>query len=90
MLRRLRPRSIYDVFAVLALVVAVGGTGAYAANTVFSSDIADGEVQSADVKDNSLNTFDVQTFLGADVVNNTLTGDDVDESTLKLAAEPWH
>ena len=53
-------------------------------------DIGNGEVNSADVKDQSLTTFDVSTFLGADVVDNTLTGADVDESTLNLAAEPWH
>jgi hypothetical protein len=100
MLRKLRPRSIYDVFAVLALVVAVGGTSAYAANTVFSSDIVDGEVKTADigngevksvdVKDESLTTFDISTMLGADVVDNSLTGADVDESTLNLAADQWH
>jgi hypothetical protein len=100
MFRKLRPRSIYDVFALLALIVAVGGTSAYAANTVFSTDIVDGEVKSvdvgdaevksADVKDQSLTTFDVSTFLGADVVDNTLTGADVDEATLNLVAEPWH
>jgi hypothetical protein len=91
-LRKLRPRSIYDVFALLALIVAVGGTSAYAANTVFSTDIVngevksvdigDGEVGSADVKDNSINTFDVHSFLGVDVVDDTLTGADVNESTL--------
>jgi hypothetical protein len=101
MLRKLRPRrpGHATVVAYLALFVALGGTGAYAANTVFSSDIVDGEVKSvdvgdneiksADVKDQSLTTFDVSTFLGVDVVDNTLTGADVDESTLKLGSEPW-
>ena len=80
-----------NVFGLLALFVTLGGT-AYAVNTVRSTDIVDGEVKSvdigngeilsADVKDQSLTTFDVSTFLGADVVDNTLTGDDVDESTL--------
>jgi hypothetical protein len=101
MLRKLRSRITYaNVVATLALFVAVGTGGAYAANTVFSSDIVNGEVKSvdigdneinsADVKDQTLNTFDVHTFLGVDVVDNTLTGADVDESTLNLAAEPWH
>jgi hypothetical protein len=101
MLRKLRSRITYaNVVATLALFVAVGTGGAYAANTVFSSDIVDGEVKSvdigdgeiksADVKDQSLTTFDVSTFLGADVVDNTLTGADVDESTLNLATESWH
>ena len=101
MLRKLRVRrpSHATVVAYLALFVALGGTSAYAANTVFSSDIIDGEVKSvdignneigsSDVKDNSLNTFDVHSFLGVDVVDNTVTGADVDESSLNLAAEAW-
>jgi hypothetical protein len=85
-LRRLRPRSVYDVCAALALFVALGGT-AYAVNTVNSTDIVDGqvksvdvgdgEIKSADVKDQSLTTFDVSTFLGADIVDGTLTDRDV-------------
>ncbi len=91
MLRKLRPRSIYDVFALLALVVALGGTSAYAANTIFSTDIVDGqvksvdvgdnEIKSADVKDQSLTTFDVSTFLGADIVDGSLTSADVAPGT---------
>ena len=57
-----------NVVAFLALFVALGTGGAYAANTIASTDIIDGEVKSADVKDESLTTFDVSTFLGADVV----------------------
>jgi hypothetical protein len=81
-----------NVVGFLALFVALGGTGAYAANTVFSSDIVNGEVksidiadnavESADVKDGSISTFDVHTLLGADVVDNTLTGADIQESSL--------
>ena len=77
----------------LALFVALGGTGAYAANTVFSTDIVDGEVKSvdignneigsADVKDGTLNTFDVHSFLGIDVVDGSLTGADIGDGTLK-------
>jgi hypothetical protein len=95
MLGRLRPRSIYDVFALLALFVAVGGTGAYAANTVFSSDIVNGEVKSvdigdneigsADVKDQSLNTFDVHSFIGEDVIDGTLTGADLQDGSVGAA-----
>ncbi len=81
-----------NVLGLVALFVALGGT-AYAVNTVSSADIIDGEVTSADVrnqdilsadvKDQSLTTFDVSTFLGLDVVDGTLTGDDVsDASTL--------
>ena len=54
MLRRLRPRSIYDLFALLALLVAVGGTSAYAANTIRSGDIIDNEVTTTDIRDDTL------------------------------------
>jgi hypothetical protein len=92
MLRKLRSRITYaNVVATMALFVAVGTGGAYAANTVFSTDIVDGEVKSvdigdaeiksADVKDQSLTTFDVSTFLGADVVDGTLTGADVADTS---------
>jgi hypothetical protein len=93
MLRRLSRRLTYaNVVATLALIVAVGTGGAYAANTIGSSDIIDGQVKSADVgdgeilsadvKDQSLTTFDVSTFLGADVVDGTLTGADVQDGSL--------
>jgi hypothetical protein len=51
MLARLRSRrpSHATVVAYLALFVALGGTSAYAANTIFSSDIVDGEVKAADL-----------------------------------------
>ena len=79
-----------NVVGLLALFVALGGT-AYAVNTVGSTDIIDGEVKSvdignneigsSDVKDNSINTFDVHSFLGVDVVDGTLTGDDVADTS---------
>jgi len=81
------------VVAYLALFVALGGTSAYAANTIFSADIVDGEVKSADignneigsadVKDNSINTFDVHSFLGVDVVDESLTGFDIQDNSLE-------
>jgi hypothetical protein len=56
MLARLRSRrpSHATVVAYLALFVALGGTGAYAANTVFSTDIVDGEVKNQDLANNSV------------------------------------
>ncbi len=70
------------VVAYLGLFVALGGTGAYAANTIRSSDIVDGEIGSADVKDNSLNTFDVHSFIGEDVIDGTLTNADIKDFSL--------
>ena len=49
MIRRLRPRSLYDVLAALAFFGVVAGGTAYAANTVLSGDIVDGEVKTADL-----------------------------------------
>jgi hypothetical protein len=93
MLRKLRSRLTYaNVVATLALIVAVGGTSAYAANTINSTDIVDGqvksvdigdaEIKSADVKDESLTTFDVSTMLGVDVVDGTLTEADIKNGSL--------
>ena len=46
MTRRIRPRLTYaNVVSGLALFVALATGGAYAANTVFSADIVDGEVK---------------------------------------------
>jgi hypothetical protein len=82
------PRYLKDnLVGFLALFVALGGTGAYAANTIRSSDIVDGEILSADVKDQSLTTFDVSTFLGVDVVDGTLTGADVSDTSSLGSAE---
>ncbi len=92
---RLRRPSHGTVIAYLALFVALGGT-AYAVNTVRSTDIVDGEVasvdikdqdiRSADVKDQSLTTFDVSTFLGADIVDGTLTDKDVGSASYRNLA----
>jgi hypothetical protein len=92
MLRKLLPRSIYDVMAAIACFGVLAGGTAYAANTVFSTDIVDGEVKSVDignneigsgdVKDNTINTFDVHSFLGVDVVDGTLEDQDVGQATL--------
>ena len=80
-----------NVVAFLALCGALGGTAptrstqsaAPTSSTVSvkSADVGNGEIGSADVKDNSINTFDVHSFLGADVVDGSLTGDDIGDGT---------
>jgi hypothetical protein len=88
----------------LALVVALGSGGAYAAglakNSVGSAQIKNGAVKAQDVKagsltgsqvkDESLTGADVAngTITGTDVQDNGLTGADVNESTLNLPATP--
>ena len=47
------PTVCLRFFAVLAFVIALGTGSAYAANTVFSTDIVDGQVNSADVEEAS-------------------------------------
>ena len=55
MLARLRPRVTFaNVCSFLALLIALGTGSAYAANTVFSTDIVDGEVKTADIANNAV------------------------------------
>ena len=54
MLAKLRPRSAYDVMAALALFIALATGSAYAANTVFSTDIVDGQVKGPDIAANAV------------------------------------
>jgi hypothetical protein len=99
------PRSIYDVMAAIGCFAALATGTAYAANTVFSTDIVDGQVKSvdigqgevgsADVKDNSINTFDVHSFLGVDVVDGSLKDEDIGEGafvnlTVSIGTVPAH
>jgi hypothetical protein len=60
--------------ALLALFIALGGS-AYAAAKIDSRDIANNAVKSKDLKDG-------KAVAGADVVDESLTGADIDESTL--------
>ena len=61
MLARLRPRLTFaNVCSFLALLIALGTGSAYAANTVFSTDIVDGEVKSVDIGTNQIRSVDVR------------------------------
>ena len=94
MLKRLgvQIRNQWAGFLSLFLVLA-GGT-AYAANTVFSGDIADGQVKTVDLANAAVTVDKIangavtsdkvkdDTLLGRDVAANTLKGADIDESTL--------
>ena len=94
MIRKLRPRSIYDVFAALALFVALGTGGAYASHELInSSDVVDESLTSADIQNLTLTTNDlgVNSVWGTrirdngvfsnHVAPNSLTGNDIDEQT---------
>jgi hypothetical protein len=82
MRRILRTPSPALVVACIALAVALG-PAAYAADTIFSTDIVDGEVKAADLSDNAVSS--------AKVVDESLTtadlkGADLNGSTIDLAA----
>jgi hypothetical protein len=49
MFSKLRPRSVYDVMAAIACFGVLAGGTAYATDTVFSTDIKDGEVMTPDL-----------------------------------------
>jgi hypothetical protein len=97
MLAKLRPRSAYDVMAAVALFLAVAGGAAYAAPTIFSSDIVDGEVKTPDIDNGAVVTDKLaqgavtsgqvkdEDLTGGDVLDGSLTGSDVVDNSLKAA-----
>lgn len=89
MLKKLKPGrpGHATIVAYLALFVALGGTSAYAANTVFSTDIVDGEVKAADIGVGQVLGSRIAdgTIKSEDVADNRLTGADIDETQLRVA-----
>ena len=94
-MRAIRRRLSYaNVVATLALGIAVAGGTAYAANTVFSSDIVNGEVKSVDIGTGQVRTPDIGanqvdsakvadgTLNGSDVADQGLNGIDILESSI--------
>jgi hypothetical protein len=85
MLAKLRPRLTYaNVMATFAVFLGLSTGGAYAANTIFSEDIVDGQVKTQDLDGGAVTSEKVKdnTLAGRDVLDNTLKGADIDESTL--------
>jgi hypothetical protein len=95
MLRRKRRHFTFaNVTSVLALVIALSTGTAYAANTVFSTDIVDGEVKNVDIHasavtsgklhDHEVKNQDLapDAVDGSKVVDGSLTGLDVASSSL--------
>jgi hypothetical protein len=89
-----RHLTFANVISCIALFVALATGGAYAAGTIFSSDIADGEVKSVDIGDDEIRARDVlnealgsgevlnNSLRGADIAPDSLGGADIQESTL--------
>ena len=80
MLARLRPRFTFaNVCSFLALLIALGTGSAYAANTVFSTDIVDGEVKQADIDAAAVTSAKIRNDA---VANIDLAADAVDGSKI--------
>ena len=74
-MRRLRPHLTYaNIMVTLLAVGALTGGVAYAANTVFSTDIVNGEVKSLDIGNNQVYSADVRDDT---LANGGLTGADI-------------
>ncbi len=77
--RRIRRHLSYaNVMSTLAAFFALAGGAAYAANTVFSSDIVDNQVYSADVRNDTLSGGGLG---GIDIANDAITTLDVRDDT---------
>jgi hypothetical protein len=90
MVRRLGRHIRQNLIAWLALFVALGGTGAYAANTITTGDIVDNQVTSADVRDDNLGFGGLaQKDLGpgsvgtSEIIDGTVTHDDAAVNTFR-------
>ncbi len=90
-----RSQTFANVCSLMALTVALGTGGAYAANTIGGADVIDESLTSADIKNGEVKAADIgesqvlgsrivdETVKGADIANNRVTGLDVNEGTLE-------
>ena len=77
---RLRAHLTYaNLISTLCLVLIVGGGAAYAADTIFSSDIVNGEVKSVDIGTDEVTTADLATggVRTIDILDGTVDGVDL-------------
>jgi len=73
-----------NVISVVALVFALGGTSAYAANTIFSADIVDGEVKTADLAASAVTNGKLaDSAVGTGkIIDGTITGADLHDGAV--------
>ena len=91
---RLRTPSYANVMSTIAVIVAVGTGGAYAANTIGSDDVIDASLRGVDIADETIGGRHIingkltyhdlrdETLTGAKVQDGAIKGSEVDESTL--------
>ena len=84
MLAHVRAHFMRQPVAYLALFVALGGTSAYAANTINSGDIVDGQVKSVDVGDNEIKSLDVlnNSLRAADIAANQVGTSEIEDGAV--------
>ena len=101
MSKRIAAHLRRNVYGLLALFFALSGTAIAldGQNTVFSDDITNGEVKSADIQNETVASADVlngtvlsadvhnETLGGVDVKDGSLTGADINESSLGLVPQ---
>jgi hypothetical protein len=88
MARRLRRALTFaNVCSFLALTIALGTGGAYAANTVFSTDIVDGEVKHADLASNSVTSSNIYngSVLSPEIADGAVGGSEILDSAIGAA-----
>ena len=85
-----------NVMATLAVMLVVAGGTAYAANTVFSTDIVNGEVKSVDIGTNQVRSADVQNegangggLTSADLAENSVGAHQFQFGVLQSHARTW-
>ena len=73
-----------NVISTLSLVLVVGGGAAYAANTIGSSDIINGQVRTVDLANNAVNSAKIadSTVTGDDVANNSIASADITNNSV--------
>jgi hypothetical protein len=70
MLATIRPRLTFaNVCSFLALLIALSTSGAYAANTIFSTDIVDGEVKTPDLANGAVTSNKIKNIDGVQTVD---------------------
>jgi hypothetical protein len=77
-------RNLVAFAALFIAIILSSGSVAYAANTIYSSDIVDGQVKNQDLADNAVGTKKIQdhSILGRDIKDNSLGRAQIKESTL--------